>query len=255
MEEEDVSNESNPSMGPVDELGEFASGSSDAEAGAEEYAPVASGAGDDASDALDATIGGVEFPVDAFARVAEGLNRHASWTVYPASLAECLTAAIEITSTGDIAAERRCAPAAASPPRPPPPPATRARDRRARSRARERGGAPRQIFFPFPRSVVPDRRGLSNDSNPASVSDRAPNPAYTSRPRSIPRLSAQFERAPPAVPRARPQHVRKVHHVRGPDRLGRAHPRRHIKGGVLARRACRPEALPRRPLRLRRRGR
>ena len=36
MEEEDVSNESNPSMGPVDELGEFASGSSDAEAGAEE---------------------------------------------------------------------------------------------------------------------------------------------------------------------------------------------------------------------------
>ena len=148
MEEEDVSNESNPSMGPVDELGEFASGSSDAEAGAEEYAPVASGAGDDASDALDATIGGVEFPVDAFARVAEGLNRHASWTVYPASLAECLTAAIEITSTGDIAAEHRCAPAAASPPRPPPHPRpARAIVARVPERAREAGRLVR--FFSF----------------------------------------------------------------------------------------------------------
>ena len=248
MEEEDVSNESNPSMGPVDELGEFASGSSDAEAGAEEYAPVASGAGDDASDALDATIGGVEFPVDAFARVAEGLNRHASWTVYPASLAECLTAAIEITSTGDIAAERRCAPAAASPPRPSPPPATRARDRRARSRARERGGAPRQIFFLFP--------GRSFRIAAVSRTTRTPPPSLTARPTPhIHRALVRFRASPHAVPRARPQHVRKVHHVRGPDRLGRAHPRRHIKGGVETRRACRPEALPRRPLRLRRRGR
>ena len=145
---------------------------------------------------------------------------------------------------------RRRIPAATFPPTRDP----RARSSRAFPSARERRGA-WSDFFPFPRSVVLDRRGLSNDSNPASVSDRAPTPAYTSRPRSIPRLSAQFERAPPAVPRARPQHVRKVHHVRGPDRLGRAHPRRHIKGGVETRRARRPEALPRRPLRLRRRGR
>ena len=189
MEEEDVSNESNPSMGPVDELGEFASGSSDAEAGAEEYAPVASGAGDDASDALDATIGGVEFPVDAFARVAEGLNRHASWTVYPASLAECLTAAIEITSTGDIAAERRCAPAAASPPRPSPPPATRARDRRARSRARERGGAPRRIFFLFP--------GRSFRIAAVSRTTRTPPPSLTARrPPRIHRALVRFRASP-----------------------------------------------------------
>lgn len=105
MDVESVSAGSDPSMETP--LGDFDSGTSDVEA---DYEPIITAPGNDADDPLDTVIAGCVFPVDEFQQVSDGLNRHQSWTVYPGQLAKCLQAAIDITSTGDIAAEKRCAP-------------------------------------------------------------------------------------------------------------------------------------------------
>ena len=102
-----VSAGSDPSVSINNPLGDFDSGTSDVEA---DYEPIITAPGNDADDPLDTVIAGCVFPVDEFQQVSDGLNRHQSWTVYPGRLGKCLQAAIDITSTGDIAAEKRCAP-------------------------------------------------------------------------------------------------------------------------------------------------
>ena len=133
-------------------LGDFDSGTSDVEA---DYEPIITAPGNDADDPLDTVIAGCVFPVDEFQQVSDGLNRHQNWTVYPAAR-QGLQAAIAITSNGDIAAEKRCAPeptasgrgrAPRTHPRPRPPPAWTSASRLPPSRFRR----PARHLPPSPR--------------------------------------------------------------------------------------------------------
>ena len=207
-------------------LGDFDSGTSDVDA---DYEPIITAPGNDADDPLDTVIAGCVFPVDEFQQVSDGLNRHPSWTVYPGQLAKCLQAAIDITSTGDVAAEKRYAPEPTGPAREPARPAPSASLRSAETSRASRHPPSRFLVAP-----------------PAHLPPPSPAP------------SPQFQGASPAVPRPHPQHVREVHHLRRPQRVARPHPARHPASVGAVSRTRRAQAHPRgaRPIgRRRRRGR
>lgn len=48
-----------------------------------------------------------DFPMADFVTVSEGLTRNPNWTVYPSQLSNCLTAAVRIASSGEVAADNR----------------------------------------------------------------------------------------------------------------------------------------------------
>ena len=185
MDVESVSAGSDPSMETP--LGDFDSGTSDVEA---DYEPIITAPGNDADDPLDTVIAGCVFPVDEFQQVSDGLNRHQNRDGILGS-SPCLQAAIDITSTGDIAAEKRCAP---------------------EPTASGRGRAPRTHPGRVGASRLPPSRFLS------------PPPSATSP--SIPHAVPAVPRAR-QLPRPHPEHAREMHHLRRPERLARPHPARH----------------------------